>query len=112
LGFPYIDRLRTPWPSLQGLRQLAELRVAREQAARERKELHHELSTLRTDLGTSEVAREAAPSETAGLRAEVERLGRELVGAREHVGDHSAGLAQAEALLAEARALTDSLRQE
>jgi predicted nucleic acid-binding Zn-ribbon protein len=92
--------------------QLSELSGARDQATLEREELNRELSTLRTDLATSEVAREAAASESAGLRAEVERLGRELVGARRDVGDHTAGLAQAEALLAEARALTASLREE
>jgi hypothetical protein len=92
--------------------QLSELNGARDEAAREREELNRELSTLRTDLATSEVAREAALSESAGLRAEIERLGSELVGAREDVGDHTAGLAQAEALLAEARALTASLREE
>jgi hypothetical protein len=43
---------------------------------------------------------------------ESKELGRELVGARENVGDHKAGLAQAEALLAEARALTASLREQ
>jgi predicted nucleic acid-binding Zn-ribbon protein len=84
----------------------------RAQAAQESTELGRELSTLRKDLATSEVAREAAQSEAAGMRAEVERLGRELVGARENVGDHMAGLAQAEALLAEARALTASLREQ
>jgi chromosome segregation ATPase len=99
-------------PASCRLRSLTELNAVRAQAAQESKELGRELSTLRKDLATSEVAREAAQSEAAGMRAEVERLGRELVGARENVGDHKAGLAQAEALLAEARALTASLREQ
>jgi hypothetical protein len=82
-----------------------ELAGARAAVERERERTARELAELRTGLASSEVAREAALSEASGLRSELERLGGDLAAAREHVGEREGGLGEAEALLAEARAL-------
>jgi len=73
-------------------------------------ELSGQLVALRTELAQSDVARLAALSEAAGLRAELERLGTELAHAHgtNSVGD---GLSEAQSLLVEARAVTARLRE-
>ena len=50
-------------------------------------------------------------SEVTGLRVELDRLGGELAGARERLGDSGSELGQARALLADARALAARLRE-
>jgi hypothetical protein len=76
-------------------------------AARDR--VAGEIADIRTELAHSIVAREAAAGEAAGLRAEIDRMGGELATAREEVGSRDSGLSEAEALLAEARGLTEKL---
>jgi hypothetical protein len=71
-------------------------------------ELSEQLGALRTELAHSEVARDAALGEAAGLRQELERLGSELSQARAAVPVDD-GLSEAQALLEEARAATARL---
>jgi len=74
-------------------------------------ELEAELTAVRGALAASVVARDAAASEAEGLRAELDRLGAELASARiQAEGRSGAGLAEAQAMLAEARELTSRLR--
>ena len=91
--------------------QLQDLRSGQAGIVHQRDSLVHEVSSLRSQLATSEVGREAARTEAEGLRAELDRLGSELAAAREQVGGRQGGLAEAEALLSEARALTARLRE-
>jgi len=97
--------------------ELLQLRSVTEQEGAERVlleartgELSGQLAALRTELAQSDVARVAALSEAAGLRAELERLGAELAHAHgtNSVGD---GLSEAQSLLVEARAVTARLRE-
>jgi hypothetical protein len=90
--------------------ELATLRSALESARHERAGLAETLEHLRGEFAAVEIARDAAAGEATALRGEVDRLGSELARTRQNAGDHASGLAQAEALLAEARALTASLR--
>jgi chromosome segregation ATPase len=83
----------------------------REHAAGERRRTE-EAAILREQLAAAHVAREAALGEVGGLRAELERLGGELAVLREQGGDAGDELTEAQALLADARALTERLRGE
>jgi hypothetical protein len=89
---------------------LAELReqVATAQANAELRDA--EATTLRGDLAAAHVSREAAASEAAGLRSELERVGSELAVTREQVDTESVHLQDANKLLADARALAEELR--
>lgn len=69
-----------------------------------------ELSSLRARLEASETARDDALAEAGELRVELERLGGQLATALERTEKES--LAEAEGMLAEARALTASLRRD
>ena len=69
-----------------------------------------EATTLRGDLAAAHVSREAAASEAAGLRSELERVGSELAVTREQVDTESVHLQDANKLLADARALAEELR--
>ena len=69
-----------------------------------------ETAALREQLAAAQVSREAARGESAGLQAELQRLGRELAATRERVGAETGDLGQANRLLADARALADQLR--
>jgi hypothetical protein len=89
--------------------QLQHLTSSREEIAGERDSLARELSAVRAELAASIISRDAATSAAAGLRAEVGRLGGELAHARKQ-SERREGLGEAEALLAQARALTASLR--
>jgi hypothetical protein len=80
-----------------------ELQAELEAVANDREALESELARVRANLATSEVAREAAQGEAAGLRAELDRLGAELSQARQQAGRGE--LEEAESLLAEARQL-------
>jgi chromosome segregation ATPase len=68
-------------------------------------DLRGEFDELRGLVAASEVARDAAVTEAAGLRSELERLSSELAGVRSRQAADDMGLSEAEALLAEARAL-------
>ncbi len=96
--------------------ELVQLRSVAEQDGAERVlleartgELSEQLAALRGELARSEVAREAALGEAAGLRDELDRMGDELTRAR---GSNTvgAGLSEAQSLLEEARAATARLR--
>jgi chromosome segregation ATPase len=92
-----------------------ELRHARDQAAAAQslaQQQAHQNSTLREELAASQVAREGALSEVAGLQGEMSRIGAELAVTRERVSSESGDLGQAGRLLAEAKALADQLRRE
>jgi hypothetical protein len=65
---------------------------------------------LREQLAASEISRDAALGEAAGLRAELDRLGTELAVVREQSGPPGGDLSEARRLLADARALTSRLR--
>jgi hypothetical protein len=67
-------------------------------------------SMLREQLATASVSRDAAISEVAGLRAELERLGTELAITREQLGAQGGDLGESQRLLADARALAEQLR--
>ncbi|MEA2211661.1 MAG: hypothetical protein QOF83_1609 [Solirubrobacteraceae bacterium] len=71
-----------------------------------------EAGGLREELAASQVAREAALSEVAGLQSELSRIGAELAVTRERVTSESGDLGQANRLLAEAKALAEQLRRE
>jgi len=89
---------------------LAELRG---ELGRLREAVHdqrREMETLRQDLAAADVSREAALSEAAGLRSEVQRIGSELAVGREQADAESGELGEATALLADARALAQELR--
>ncbi len=89
------------------LRELqAQLTVAQESARRRA----GESGGLREELAAAQVAREAARSEVAGLRAELERLGGELAVTREHIDSQTGDVGEANRLLADARALAEQLR--
>lgn len=85
------------------LEQLRSLIGSRSDAEHEGDHATAELARVRVELVTSEVAREAAAGEVAGLRAELERLAGEK--ARGVLAGEGSRLGEAEALLAEARAL-------
>jgi hypothetical protein len=96
--------------------ELVQLRSVAEQDGAERVlleartgELSEQLGTLRNELARSEVAREAALGEAAGLRDELDRMGDELTRARGS-NDVDGGLTEARSLLDEARAATARLR--
>jgi predicted nucleic acid-binding Zn-ribbon protein len=72
-------------------------------------ELSERFAPLRAELAESEVAREGALGEAAGLRDELERMGDELARAR-GANDVDSGLSEAQSLLDEARAVTARLR--
>jgi chromosome segregation ATPase len=74
-------------------------------------QLRGALSELNVQLAAATAARDAALTEAIGLRVELDRLGRELAGAREQLGGRNDELAQARALLADARALATRLRE-
>jgi hypothetical protein len=67
-------------------------------------------SVLRGQLAAASVSRDAAISEVAGLRAELERLGTELGITREQLCAQGGDLGESQRLLADARALTEQLR--
>jgi predicted nucleic acid-binding Zn-ribbon protein len=79
-------------------RQLSEATATRDEAV-----------ALRERLAAASVSRDAAISEVAGLRAELERLGTELAVTREQLGAQGGDLGEAQRLLADARALTEQL---
>jgi hypothetical protein len=104
--------------------QAAELAAAREQQADEVEAMCEQLADaearlqhrgaetvgLRNELAAVTVSREAARSEVAGLRSELERLGAELAVTREHVTSEAGDLGEANRLLADAKALAEELR--
>ena len=69
-----------------------------------------EAAAVREQLATAQISREAALGETAGLRAELDRLGSELAVSREQGGSAAGDLSEAQQLLADARALTAQMR--
>jgi hypothetical protein len=87
---------------LEGLREAVERRGQIESG---------ELARLRVALANSEVSREAAQSDAVGLRAELDRLGAELAAARQHGASGRSEVDEAEALLAEARALRSRMHE-
>ncbi len=92
----------------------AELEAAREQVkdvAAERDLLRAEVAQLRTAVASSAAARETAIGQATSLQAEIDQLSTELAVVRAQQRGAETGLQDAEALLAEARALTDSLRE-
>jgi hypothetical protein len=105
-------------------RHRAELDAARDQRAGEAAALREQLAAaqaladrrgaeatrLREDLAAAKVVRDAALSEVAGLRAELQRAGAELAATRERVAAESGDLGEAQRLLAEARELSQQLR--
>jgi hypothetical protein len=101
----------------QAIAELTEARTAAERersgraAAEERcAALETDLELVRAELAHSLVAHEAADGEAAGLRSELERLGAELAAVR-GLADSGTGLADAQSLLEEARALSSRLRE-
>ena len=78
----------------------------------ERDRLSQELSESRSALASARASRDTAMAEAEALRSEIERLGQELAAARQQGGEDDAGVQEAEALLAQARELTATLRQE
>ncbi len=68
------------------------------------------VAEMRAEMTSTVVSRDAAMSEATALRAELERLSGQLAQAREQIGLRESGLDEAERLLAEARALSASLR--
>lgn len=85
-------------------------RVASLMAAERRR--GEEAAALREQLAGAHISRDAALSEAGGLRAELERIGSELAVARERAGASGEELSEAQQLLADARALTEQLRNE
>ena len=71
-----------------------------------------ERAQAKADLTTTVVTRDAALSEAAALRSELDRLGVELSDARRQAGMREATVSEAEELLAEARALSASMRKD
>ncbi len=71
-----------------------------------------ELAGLRAQLASVQVSRDATVSELTGLREELARLGTELAVAREQISAHTGDLGDAQRLLADARALTEQLREQ
>ncbi|MGZ4174312.1 MAG: hypothetical protein ACXVQR_07530 [Solirubrobacteraceae bacterium] len=61
--------------------------------------------SLRAELAGLTVARDAAIQEAAGLRAELQRLGSALTAVDQRTGPDASAIAEAEALLAEARSV-------
>lgn len=98
-------------------RELA-LALARDDAQARARELEQrierektERDALRGQLAAAQVGRDAARSEAAGLRTELERLGSDLTAAREGLAAEGGDLGEARRLLAEAQALSASLRR-
>lgn len=92
--------------------RLASLTAAHEERlAAETEGRAAELTHVREALAASQVAREAAFSEVAGLQAEMGRIGAELAVTRERVSSESGDLGEANRLLADAKALADELRR-
>ncbi len=73
-------------------------------------ELEAELTAVRAELAVTVVARDAAGTEAAGLRAELDRLGADLAGARAQAQGRAGAIAEAQAMLAEAQAMSFRLR--
>ncbi len=71
--------------------------------------IQHERHELQAQAADAEASRDAALSETGGLRFELEHVGAELAVARELLGAHEGGLAEAEKLLVEAQAMSAEL---
>lgn len=69
-----------------------------------------ELAGLCEQVAIAQVSRDAAGSEVAALRSELERLGSELAVSREQLSAQGGDLGEAQRLLADARALTEQLR--
>ena len=88
-------------------KRLAAAEDRRAAAEAERDRLHEELARARA---ATQVSRDAAVVEAAGLQAELERLGSELAVTREHHAAHDGDLGEAQRLLAEARSLREQLR--
>lgn len=70
------------------------------------------VAEMRAEMTSTVVSRDAAMSEATALRSELERLSGQLAQAREQIGLRESGLDEAERLLAEARALSASLRND
>lgn len=93
-------------------RRVAELIAAHQRETAElRAVAETQEGALREELAASQVAREAALSELAGLQAELGRIGAELAVTRERVASESGDLGHANRLLAEARALAAEIRR-
>ncbi len=69
-----------------------------------------EAAAAREQLAGAHISRDAALSEAAGLRGELDRLGSELAVSRERSGAGGGELSEAQQLLADARSLTEQLR--
>ena len=100
------------------LQELAVLRAsaqrdleAREGLERRAGQLSGKLAEVHAQLAAATASRDGSLSEATGLRVELDRLGGELAGARERLGDSGSELGQARALLADARALAARLRE-
>jgi uncharacterized membrane protein len=91
-----LDRLRV---------ELDQERVRRSEAETGSAALRSRLEGLRAELAEATVSRDAAIEEAEGLRVELERLGSALTAIHEQTGPDASGVAQAEALLAEARSI-------
>lgn len=100
--------------------RVEELEAALEAANAGGERVAGELASVRAELATTAVSRDAAISEAGGLRAELERLGGELALARRRrstpLGEMSevsemSEVGEAEALLAEARALREQMSE-
>jgi chromosome segregation ATPase len=98
--------------------RVAELQAQLAQAERLRGETderlvaaHDQLASVQGELAIATVSRDAAVSEAAGLRVELERFGTELAIVRERLGSHAGELGDAQTLLSDARALAAQLRE-
>jgi hypothetical protein len=90
--------------------RVEELQAELESGEGARETLDAELALVRNAHATSEVAREAAQAEAAGLRAELDRIGAELSQARQQQAGRGE-LEEAQSLLAEARALRTKMAE-
>jgi hypothetical protein len=110
-----LDELRS---ELERLRvavqdQRREIEAQRREIGDQHREIEDQrraVENVRQQLATAEVAREAAVSEAAGLRSELERVGSELAVTRERAETEAGELGEARRLLADARALAEELR--
>ena len=80
-------------------------RARRSEAERRSDAAARRVESLRAELASITVARDAATQEAAGLRAELERLGSALTAVHERTGPDASAIGEAEALLAEARSV-------
>ena len=97
-----LERLEAEFDRERGRRSEAEGRVDT---------LRRRVEGLRAELAAAGVARDAALEEAGGLRVELDRLGSALTAVHEQTGPDASAIAQAEALLAEARSIRGRLER-